>query len=103
MARPQPSLAKERVDLSSPAIKDFDPLEVGETVGQFLGFLRLIELSKSIVVLHETQSTLRQLPGQPLMAIDVDLHGEREPALQAEVDQAKLGIEEIVVQHALRA
>src|SRR5262249_55501136 len=37
----------------------------------------------------------------PLRAIDVDLDGEREPSLQADGDQAELGIEEVVVEDPL--
>ena len=39
--------------------------------------------------------------GQPGVAVDVDLDGEREPGRQADVDQAQLGIEEVEVQDAL--
>jgi hypothetical protein len=35
------------------------------------------------------------------VAVDVDLDGERQPGLQADVDQAELGIEEVVIEHPL--
>ena len=35
------------------------------------------------------------------MAVDVDLDGERQPGLEADVDQAELTVEEVVVEDAL--
>ena len=53
------------------------------------------------MLLHEAQLLLHHLLGQPFVAVDVDLDGERQPGLQADVDQAELGIEEVVVEHPL--
>jgi hypothetical protein len=53
------------------------------------------------VLLHEAQLLLHHLLGQPFVAIDVDLDSEREPGLQADVDQAELGIEEVVIEDPL--
>ena len=53
------------------------------------------------MLLHEAQFLLHHLLGQPFVAVDVDLDGERQPGLQADVDQAELGIEEVVVEDPL--
>ena len=45
--------------------------------------------------------SLEHLLGQPGVAVDVDLDGEREPGRQPDVDQAQVGIEEVEVEHAL--
>src|SRR5262249_13073677 len=42
-----------------------------------------------------------ELAGQPVVAVDVDLGGEGEPGLHADVAEAELGVEEVEVQHAL--
>jgi len=45
-------------------------------------------LHESVVPLHEARLLLDRLLSQPLVAVDVDLDGERYPGLQADVDQA---------------
>src|SRR5271169_2458506 len=69
-AWPQPSLAEERVDLPGPTVEDFDPVEMGKALGQLLGFVGLIELGESVVVLHETKPALGHLSRQPIVAVD---------------------------------
>src|SRR5205814_5214570 len=61
----------------------------------------VVELCERVVLLHEAQLLLDHLLGQPLVAIDVDLDGERQPGLQADVDQAELGIEKVVIEDPL--
>ena len=73
----------------------------GETVGQALGLGGVVELGEGVVLLHEAQFLLHHLLGQPFVAVDVDLDRERQPGLQADVDQAELRIEEVIVEHAL--
>ena len=86
---------------SCPAVEDFRPVELGEAVGDALGLVGVVELGERVVLLHEAQFLLHHLLGQPFVAVDVDLDGERQPGLQADVDQAELGIEEVVVEHPL--
>ena len=93
--------AQQRIDLPCPTIEDFRPVELGEAVGQALGLDRVVELGERVVLLHEAQLLLHHLLGQPFVAIDVDLDGERQPGLQANVDQAELGIEEVVIEDPL--
>ena len=41
------------------------------------------------------QPTFVHLAGEPLVAVDVDLHREREPGLHARVAEAELAVEEV--------
>lgn len=68
-----------------------------------LGLDRVVELREGVVGLNEAEAALLHLPGEPVVTIDVDLRGEREEALQTDVDQAELGIDEIEVEDTLRA
>ena len=93
--------AEQGIDLPCPAVEDFRPVELGEAVGDALCLVGVVELSERVVLLHEAQLLLHHLLGQPFVAIDVDLDGERQPGLQADVDQAELGIEEVVIEDPL--
>ena len=44
-----------------------------------------------------------ELSGQPLVAVDIDLKGQGEPGRQADVQQTKLGIEEVEIEHQAAA
>ena len=76
-------------------------MSAANAVGEALGLDGVVELGERVVLLHEAQLLLHHLLGQPFVAVDVDLDGERQPGLQADVDQTELGIEEIVVEDAL--
>jgi len=68
---------EQRIDLACPTVEDFRPVELGKSVGQALGLDRVVELCERVVLLHEAQFLLHHLLGQPFVAIDVDLDGER--------------------------
>ena len=54
------------------------------------------------MLLHEAQFLLYHLLGEPFVAIEsIDLDGERQPGLQANVNEAGQRIEEIVVENPL--
>ncbi len=78
--------AQQRIDFPHPTIQDFGPVELGEAVGQALGLDRVIELGGRVVLLYEAQFFLHHLLGEPFVAIDIDLDGERQPGLQTNVD-----------------
>src|SRR5207302_6659461 len=63
----------------------------------------MIELDEGIILLSETEFLGEHLLGEPVVAIDVDLDGKGEKRLQANVHEAKSGIEEVVVEDALWA
>jgi hypothetical protein len=58
-------------------------------------------LGEGVVVLHEVNAGLVELPGQPVVAVDVDLGGEREPGLHPDVAEAELRIEAVEVENTL--
>src|SRR5262249_3220028 len=78
-----------------------DPVEAWETVGQRLRPGRVVELGEGVVVLHEANAVLVELPRQPVVPVGVGLEGEGEPGLQTQADQAKLRIEEVEVNDGL--
>src|SRR5436309_10220028 len=102
-ASAEPGLAEQRVAALGPALEDPHPGKMREAVGQPLGLVGMIELREGVVALFEAKSPVQHLPSEPLVAVDVDLDGGREPGLQANVDQAEFRIEEVVVEHALRS
>ncbi len=61
----------------------------------------IVELCKRVVLLHEAQFFLHHLLGQPFVAVDIDLDSERQPGLQADMDQTELRIEEVVIKDSL--
>ena len=70
-------------------------------IGETLSFDRVVEFCERVVQLNEAGFPLDQLLGEPFMAVDVDLDSEREPGLYADVDQAELWIEEVVIEYPL--
>jgi len=54
--------------------------------------------SKDVVDLRVVDTALRQLAGQPLVAVEVDLNLQWEPGLHAHVDETQFPVQEVVVQ-----
>ena len=79
----------------------FGQLSWAKRSASALGLDGVVELCERVVLLHEAQFLLHHLLGEPFVAIDVDLDSERQPGLQANVDQAELGIEEVVIEDPL--
>src|SRR5262249_47434310 len=84
-----------------PAAQDLDPVQTPEAVGQGLGPYGVVQLREGVVVLHEADAVPVELACQPVVAVGVGLEGEGDPGLQAQVDQAELGVEEVEVEDAL--
>jgi hypothetical protein len=99
----EPGSAELRIDGTGPAIEDFDPREFGEAVGEALCRIGIVEVGEGVVSLDEAELSVSHLPGQPIVAVDVNLDGEGEPGLDADVHQAEFGIEVVVVENALRS
>lgn len=98
----EPGGVHQGIDATGPAIEDFDPGELGEAIGEALGGGGIVELGEGVVALNEAELAAVHLPGEPVVAVDVDLDGEGKPGLDADVHQSELGIEEVVVEDALR-
>jgi hypothetical protein len=89
------------MDLSRPAVEDSRPVELGKAVGDALCLVGVVELGKRIVLLHEAQLLLHHLPGRPFVAVDIDPDGERQPGLQANVDQPEPRVEGVAIKDPL--
>src|SRR6202030_3868781 len=100
-AEPSEFFAQERIDQPTIAGENFGPIELGETIGLALRFGRIVELGEGVVLEHEAHAQTNQLLGEPIVAVDVDLERERRPGLQADVNEAKLRIEEVIVEDVL--
>ena len=99
----QPAVGTDvRIDLLRPLRELLDPVQLCEAVGQLLGLLGVVELCEGVVMLHEAEAFFEHLPGQPVVAVDVDLDRVGEPRFQADIHQAEFGVQVIIVQHALR-
>src|SRR6266436_194676 len=71
-------------------------------VAQTLSRVGGVQLGEGVVLLDEAEPTLSHLAAQPFVTVDVGLDGKGEPRLQTYIDQAELGIEEVIVDHALQ-
>ena len=94
-------LTQEGVDQAGVAVEDFVPVEGGETIGLALRFGGVVELREGVVLKDEAHLQTGHLLGEPIVAVDADLQRIRSPGLQADMDQAQLFIEKVVVEDAL--
>lgn len=97
----EPRLTSQGIDLVSPTIQLADPTQVDEPVGELLGLGNVIELSKRVVGLGEAELAMGHLACQPVVPVDIDLDRVGEPRLQADVDQAEVGVKAVVIEDAL--
>ena len=97
----KPGLLKERVDGLDEAVEDLDPVELGELVGEFMGDLEVVDVQERVVGLDETDATFEHLPGEPFVAVDVDLASEGKQSLDANVHEPEVVVEEVEVEDAL--
>jgi len=95
-------LVQQRIDEPSVLLQDFRPRQLGETIGDPLRLFRVIELHEGVVDLLEANAALRHFLHDVIMAVDIDLAGERRPRLQAHMHQAEVFVPEIVIKDALR-
>jgi hypothetical protein len=74
------------------------PVGVIELLGKCRGGLEIRHPENLVVATLEGDTHLRQLPTQPLAAIDVNLSGVRRPSLDTHVHPAKNRVDQIPVQ-----
>ena len=67
-------------------------------IGQLLSFGRVSDFDEGIIELLKSDVVAAHLDGEPFVAVDGDLDDEREPGLDADMDEAKLGMEEIIIE-----
>jgi hypothetical protein len=66
-------------------------------IGQALGIVRISNFDKGIIKLLEGYMPAAHLDGEPFVAVDGDLNNEREPGLDADMDETEYGVEEIII------
>lgn len=74
------------------------PVKAGELIGQALSLFRTGDFDKGIIELLEGHISAAHLDGEPVMAVDGNLDDEREPGLDADVDEAEVGMEEVIIE-----
>lgn len=89
---------EERIDKSGEFLKEGGPVETAELIGQILGLVGIGDFDKGIINLFERDVVTAHLDGEPFMAIDGNLNDERKPGLDADVDKAELGMDEIIIE-----
>jgi len=90
--------AEQRVDLQAQRAKEQGPVLMGELIGQSLCFVRTGDVDESVVDLLELKATALHTAGKPLVAVDRYLYDEWKPALQPHMNEAQIGMQEIIIQ-----
>ncbi len=78
-------------------MQQLGPVLPHELLGQPLRRLGVGQRHEGVVELLVGHAAAIQAPVQPLMAVDIDLHSQRQPGLHLDVDQAEVGVEEVIV------
>jgi hypothetical protein len=78
--------------------QDARPVLLGEAVGEGLGASRVVDTEESVVSLLEGDAPLLQFPGEPVVPVETHLNGEGKPALEAQVHEAQLAVDEVEVE-----
>jgi hypothetical protein len=89
---------QERIDAGHLANQERRPVGVVELLGKCRGGFEIRHPENLVVAPLEGDTHLRQLPTQPLPAIDVNLSGVRRPGLDTHVHPAKNRVDQIPVQ-----
>ncbi len=79
-------------------IRQAHPVDARELVGDLLRALDVAQPDDSVVDLEVLDPAPVELARQPLVTVEVDLHLEREPGLQLDVDESQLAVHEVVVE-----
>jgi len=70
-----------------------------ETIGASLRRRWVAQVHQGVGAGLISDADLVQFAGQPIVAVDVDLHGQREPSFQLDMDETQRGVQPIDVQH----
>ena len=88
---------EQGVEALSETAEDPRPIEILELIGEALSSLRIGNSGKGVVELPEVHVVSLHLSGQPLMAVETNLNGKRDPTLQPHMHQAEGWIDEVKV------
>ena len=92
-----PEYVEHRAALRGIAVKHQVQPVGRQPVGQILSALPVIDTNEGIVGGSEANAFCRQLTRQPAVTVAVELQAERCPCRHPQIDQAKLGIDEIEI------
>src|SRR5712664_2173096 len=95
--RPQ-QLAEQWIDPLGVAPEHPDPVDALELVGDLLRARDVAQAREGVVDLEVLDPAPVELARQPLVTVEIDLHLEREPGLQLDVDEPQLAIHEVVIE-----
>jgi hypothetical protein len=90
-------IAQLRHDLPGVSVQDLRPLQVGESIGQALCPWQVLDPGEDVIDFRVFDTAGGQLASEPLVPVEVDLDLQREPSLHANVDEAQIAIDEVVV------
>lgn len=84
-------IPQERIHPAREPREERRPGQARKPIGDPLCPPGILEPEEGIVETTVAEAPLVELAGEPVVAVDVDLDGEGEPGLQADVEQAALG------------
>src|SRR5262249_34812050 len=91
-------IAQERVHAVGEAVEHARPVEGCQAIGESLHAAGILEPEEGILEPAVSRAALAHLAGEPLVAVDVDLHREGKPRLHPGVAEAELAVEEVEVE-----
>lgn len=86
------------IDSASQGSQRAGPLLLGEAVGQTLGSPGIVDPAEGVVLFPVGDAALVHLAGEPVVSVEANLSGEREPGRNPHMHEAKFAIDEIEVE-----
>jgi hypothetical protein len=94
-------IVQQRIDQPGIAFQDLGPGQFRKAIRQALRLAGIRQLDEGITLLHETELSPGHLLGDIVVAVDIHLNRERSPGLQADVHQAEVVVQEVVIEDPL--
>src|SRR5262249_14202085 len=91
-------VGQQGVRLLRQAVQQGRPVGVPLHVEQLLGTRPVLDRHQQVVLAAVAEVLALEVAVQPVAAVEADAHGEGEPALQTDVAQAELLVQEVVVE-----
>lgn len=79
-------------------VQNRGPLQIRKAIDKAMRAGHVLDPDRGVVVIRIAHAVRRQLTGDPLVTIQVDLDLQRKPVLHAHMHQAKAAIHEVEVQ-----
>ena len=91
-------LGMNGVELASDVVEQLGPSGFELTIHQALSFRPVGDPGKTVVMLQVIETGGLHLPRQPFPSVDADLDGEREPGLNASIEEAEDRMDLVVIE-----